>query len=376
MNDPLQRVPTIIITGFLGSGKTTMIKHLLETSLNGKKVALIENEIGDVSVDSVILKTQNVEISELTSGCMCCTISGDFSNAVSDILQNTTPDVLLIETTGIANPISIFMMLANDRRLILDMIITVADADNLWENLQENLVAEIQLSICDVVVLNKADLCTEGKLKGSEELAKKINERAPILKAVQGKIPPELLLTSSYTTIRSELQETVQALKKKYDTEIERRLHEKREAESAAVTTNALFPIATVAAPDGGHHHHHHDHTNAESYHLEIDAIETFAFEFKAENLPRFSQAKFEDFLAALPKHYYRAKGVVNFAEMRNPTIFNFSSGRYTFDYETLESENYRLTNPSSVFVFIGKRIEHEETAMREKLMQCVSNKP
>ncbi len=341
--DSSARIPTIIITGFLGSGKTTLIKHLLETSLSGKKVALIENEIGEVSVDSVILKTQNVEISELTAGCMCCTISGDFQNAVSDILKGVSPDVLLIETTGIANPLSIFMMLANDRRLILEAIITVADAENLWLHLQENLVAEIQLTICDMVVLNKVDVCSEAQLKAAENLVRKMNERAPIFKVVQGKIPPEVLFISSPKNLRQEHEAFMAELKQKYDKEIHKRLHQ-------------------LEPHDAHAHEHHHEH-GSESYHLDVDQIETFAIELPRE----FSQAKFEEFLSDLPRQCYRAKGIVKFDAMPTPAIFNFASGRYTFEFDTLKDE----TISHNTLIFIGKQIGKEKSSIEAKLALC-----
>jgi G3E family GTPase len=345
--DSSARIPAIIITGFLGSGKTTLIKHLLETSLSGKKIALIENEIGEVSVDSVILKTQSVEISELTAGCMCCTISGDFQNAVSDILKGVSPDVLLIETTGIANPLSIFMMLANDRRLILEAIITVADAENLWLHLQENLVAEIQLTICDMVVLNKVDVCSEAQLKAAENLVRKMNERAPIFKVIQGKIPPEVLFISSPKNLRQEHEAFMAELKQKYDKEIHKRLHQ-------------LEPHD--AHEHEPHHKHHHEH-GSESYHLDIDQIETFAIELPHE----FSQAKFEEFLSDLPRQCYRAKGIVKFDTMPTPAIFNFASGRYTFEFDTLQNE----TVTHSTFIFIGKQLGREKSNIEAKLALC-----
>jgi len=346
MMESSARIPAIIITGFLGSGKTTLIKHLLETSLKGKKVALIENEIGEVSVDSVILKTQNVEISELTAGCMCCTISGDFQNAVSDILKGVSPDVLLIETTGIANPLSIFMMLANDRRLILEAIITVADAENLWLHLQENLVAEIQISICDMVVLNKIDVCSEAQLKSAENLVRQMNERAPIFKVVQGKIPPEVLFFATPKKLEEEVRAFIAEQKQKYDKEIHKRLH-----------THAH------------HHEHHHDHhhdSGSEHYHLEVDEIETFALQLPNE----FSQRKFEEFLSDLPQSCYRAKGIVKFAELPTPAIFNFASGRYTFEFDTLKNE----TTSHNTFVFIGKRLGKERLNIEAKLALCQSS--
>ncbi len=343
MMESSARIPAVIITGFLGSGKTTLIKHLLDTSLKGKKVALIENEIGEVSVDSVILKTQNVQISELTAGCMCCTISGDFQNAVSDILKGVSPDVLLIETTGIANPLSIFMMLANDKRLILEAILTVADAEHLWLHLQETLVAEIQISICDMVVLNKVDNCSEAQLKAAENLVRQMNERAPIFKVVQGKIPPEVLFFSSPKELRQSYEAFVAEQKRKYDAEIHKRLHEME------------------------HHHahhddHHHEHSS-ESYHLELDQIETFAIE-----LPQtLSQRRFEEFLSDLPRNCYRAKGIVKFAEMPSPAIFNFASGRYTFEFDTLQNE----TITHNTLIFIGKRLGKEKSNIEAKLALC-----
>ncbi|MGQ9805988.1 MAG: CobW family GTP-binding protein [Chlorobiales bacterium] len=343
MMESSARIPAIIITGFLGSGKTTLIKHLLETSLKDKKVALIENEIGEVSVDSVILRTSNVQISELTAGCMCCTISGDFQNAVSDILKGVSPDVLLIETTGIANPLSIFMMLSNDKRLILEAILTVADAEHLWIHLQENLVAEIQISICDMVVLNKIDVCSEAQLKAAENLVRQMNTRAPIFKVVQGKIPPEVLFFSSPKDLLQSHQAFIAEQKRKYDAEIHKRLH-------------------AIEHQHASHSEHEHEH-GSESYHLDVDQIETFAIEVPNT----LSQRRFEEFLSELPPQCYRAKGIVKFAEMSTPAIFNFASGRYTFEFDTLQNE----TITHNTLIFIGKQIGKEKSNIEANLALC-----
>lgn len=385
---PRQRIPSVIITGFLGSGKTTLIKHLLETSLKGKKVALIENEIGEISVDTTILKTANVEISELTAGCMCCTISGDFSNAVSDILEHVVPDVLLIETTGIANPISVFMLLANDQRLLLEAILTVADAEHLWDNLQENLVAEIQLTVSDIIVLNKCDTVSAATLVADEQLIRKMNERAPVFQVSQGKLPAGILTFASPDELRHNLTAEMEKLKAHYDEEILKRLESRRrlavsrkQEDGKAEGAVEAHHHAQVDHTHDKHAHGGHSHSAGESYHLEIDEIESFAFEMTGI----FSHRKFEDLLSALTKSYYRAKGVIAVEEIETPVIFNYASGRYTFDFETLTGEKHgdvksesgdaksESGDAKSVFVFIGKRIGSEREAMYAKLKAAIA---
>ncbi|MBC8044969.1 MAG: GTP-binding protein [Rhizobacter sp.] len=363
----MKKIPAIIITGFLGSGKTTLVRHLLMTSLKGKKVALIENELGEVSVDSVILKTQNATISELTAGCICCTVSGEFEAAVTEILAAVAPDVLLIETTGIANPISVFMMLARDARLILDTIITVADAERLAENLAETLVAEIQLTISDLVVLNKTDIASAASVIEGERLIRTMNDRAPILKTVQGGLPAGMILISSGDTLREDLTEHVATLKAKYDEEIVHRLALKHEADHGELRHGE----------NQGELHHAHQHAHGEQahevisggahFHLEVDEIETFAF----EETGLFSHRKFEDLLSSMPRGYYRVKGVVYVSEAAMPVIFNFTSGRYTFDFDTLAGDAAYGAEAKSIFVFIGKRVLRVRDEMHARLLQC-----
>ncbi|MDX2130418.1 MAG: GTP-binding protein, partial [Chloroherpetonaceae bacterium] len=298
----------------------------------------------------------NVQISEITSGCMCCTVSGEFSEAVTDILKSVTPDVLLIETTGIANPISVFMMLANDSRLILESILTVADAEHLLEQLSETLVTEIQLSICDAVILNKCDVASSDVIESAEARIRKHNSRAPIFRTSQSNIPPEVVMTFSNTAYKAELDSFVSSLKHHYDHEIERRLAQKRAstADFVPLASSSLFPIAT--SPDHHHSHHHgHDHSEAESYHLEVDEIETFVL----EPTGIFEQRDFEQFLSDVPPECYRIKGVLNLKEYDHPVIFNFSSGRYTIDFESLAGEKQSET-PNRL-VFIGKGLKSFE---------------
>jgi G3E family GTPase len=341
---PLTRskIPTLIITGFLGSGKTTLIKQLLQTSLAGKKVALIENEIGEVSIDAAILKTENVSIRELSSGCLCCTVSGDFLSAISDILNNTSPDVLLVETTGIANPISVFYMLAADRRLLLDAIITVADAENLMQYLDDTSVAEIQLTIADVIILNKIDTVSESAVAALEATIRGLTQRAAIFKTREAKIPSDIFFGTSHNVLRDEIH----ALEKRADDQIKTRAAERG-----------------IALQE----HHHVGHTHgAAAYHLDVDEIESFVVEING----KFSKRKFENFLSAL-KGVYRAKGIVHFAEDASPVIFNFTSGRFVLDYDTLSHETSQDAVFKNQLVFIGQKILVRKTEIESALGAC-----
>lgn len=220
------KVPVTIVTGFLGSGKTTLIRHILENA-GGRRLALIINEFGDVGVDGEILKSCGVEacpednIIELANGCICCTVADDFAPAVSALLKRQPrPDHIIIETSGLALPkplVKAFDWPDLRARLTVDGVIAVVDAgavaagrfaddpvkvaaqraadpsldhDNPLEEVYED-----QLLCADMVVLNKADLVSSERLAELRaEIAGQIPRAVKVVPAREGRIEPDVLL--------------------------------------------------------------------------------------------------------------------------------------------------------------------------------------
>src|SRR2546427_360576 len=156
----MRTVAVDILTGFLGSGKTTLLRHVLAHGLQGKPVAVIMNEIGEVGIDGkVVTGLANVEkMVELTSGCICCSIDDyRFDLAIQEIVETARPHLVIIESTGLADPEPLAYRVKN-AGLGLDAVITVVDAANVDRELRETAVARMQIEAADFLVVNKTDL--------------------------------------------------------------------------------------------------------------------------------------------------------------------------------------------------------------------------
>src|SRR5262245_9889312 len=124
------RVPLTLITGFLGSGKTTLCRHIL-TSVD-KKIAFLINEFGEIAIDSLVIQGTNILMTELAGGCVCCSLIGEFEAAIEEILARATPDLIVVETTGIAEPDALVIgVQENLPGVRLDGVITICDADSM-----------------------------------------------------------------------------------------------------------------------------------------------------------------------------------------------------------------------------------------------------
>lgn len=174
-----------IISGFLGAGKTTLIRKLLKEAFNKEKVVLIENDFGEISVDAALLKSSGVEVREINSGCICCSLSGDFVRALKEVAERFHPDAIIIEPSGVGKLSDVISACKNpelSHTVEVRAGITVADAKRCqmyYDNFGEFF--EDQIENADVVVLSRTDN-SDNKLSRSIELIKKLNPKALIFK--------------------------------------------------------------------------------------------------------------------------------------------------------------------------------------------------
>ena len=304
----MRTVAVDILTGFLGSGKTTLLRHVLAHGLQGKPVAVIMNEIGEVGIDGkVVTGLANVEkMVELTSGCICCSIDDyRFDLAIQEIVETTKPHLVIIESTGLADPEPLAYRVKN-AGLGLDAVITVVDAANVERQLRETQVARAQIEAADFLVVNKLDLVDAAAVGHLERRLAKLNPRAERLKTVRGAIDSDVLFATGVAAFR--------------------------------------------------------ERARAASGHLHADGIGSFLYRSR---LP-LRQEAFERLLRRLPADILRAKGIVRFAGRDWHCLFNFTCGRHELTWVKLDTGG-----EESQAVFIGRNLERHRPRIEAELAAC-----
>jgi G3E family GTPase len=186
------RTPITLVTGPLGSGKTTLLRHILAT--RAAKIAIVMNEFGEIAIDTKIIEGKNVRIAELGGGCVCCSLLGEFEAAVTEIIKKVAPEIIVVETTGLAEPEAlVFNIQEALPQCRLDGVVSVIDADMLVRFPELGHTTRLQIEGADILLLNKIDLVDTKQIEPLETKLRGINRTATIVRTERCRIDPELL---------------------------------------------------------------------------------------------------------------------------------------------------------------------------------------
>ena len=197
MNTP-HKVPVTILTGFLGSGKTTLLNRIL-TEEHGRRIAVIENEFGEVGIDQALVINADEEVFEMSNGCICCTVRGDLIRVLNNLNKRRDKfDYVLVETTGLADPGPVAQTFFMDDELraefSLDGIVTLVDAAHIEQQLGRSDESTEQIAFADVLVLNKTDLVNGESLDKLETRLRDMNRMARVVRSERANVPVDTVL--------------------------------------------------------------------------------------------------------------------------------------------------------------------------------------
>ena len=294
-----------IFSGFLGAGKTTLIKKLIKEGYKNEKLVLIENEFGEIGIDGGFLKEAGIQINEMNSGCICCSLVGDFRQALTKVLEEYHPDRIIIEPSGVgklSDVINAVKTVASDE-VVLNSFVTVADATKCkiyMKNFGE--FYNNQIESASTIILSRTQNMTHEKLAKALELIREHNEKAVIVTTAWDDITGEQILSATEGKALLTLDD----------------IHDEDECDDPECECHHHHHHDHDEDEEHEHHHHHHDHDEHdehEHHHHHHHADEVFT-SWGKETARKYTKEEIADILNALSDSekyglVLRAKGIV-----------------------------------------------------------------
>ncbi|KAF3480855.1 CobW domain-containing protein [Arthroderma uncinatum] len=345
-------IPITIITGFLGSGKTTILLNLIPQLPPTYRLALLKNEFGDVAVDSQLAAANSISgVRELLNGCICCNLVGQLGDALIQLREEVKPDRIVIETSGSAFPATLAMevnRVSRERKgeFMLDGVVAVIDVEN-WEGYDDtSYTAKLQAKYTDLIVFNKWELVSERRFDICLDRVGDLDVQTAWVKSEKGKVDKDVLLGIDGALLAKEMSDT---------------------DAGAGPEQNSSLDMLLVNKVEGKDvHKHSHDHQSE---------VEVLSISLTADSQPSASSdelvvdtAAFKAFLESAPKdEIYRIKGIIRFSSQNTPSdssgdtsppksesavqtcILNWAFGRWTLTPSPSQATVTKAaTSPSS----------------------------
>ncbi|MBM6997169.1 GTP-binding protein [Paenibacillus sp. DXFW5] len=371
--------PVYILSGFLGSGKTTLLQRLIRHWMEqGLRPAVIMNEIGEVNLDGLLVSSE-VPMAEMLGGCICCTIRGDLSVQMAELIEGEKPDLIVIEATGAGNPMEIFDAVTEVSlylKLDIKPMVTVVDAAHLadlhasQQGKTYRLMVE-QIRCGSVLVLNKIDLLEPDRQREMSEFLRRTNPYARIIPAVKCDVDLSLLWKAADGQNNT-------------DPTTQRGAAYIQNGEAAQKSDHYPLHNHHDHSRDQSHdhndaryedHRHDHNHDNNDDHNHDPNHAHTHASHEHVTVYTHYfdgpvDSEDFERFIAELPREVYRGKGVLRFTD---------TASRFLFQYAYREADYLKVTpqgNVPDVAVFIGEHFDRNVIAQQLKELERKQAEP